>query len=210
MTTHYLGLKFRKIKYAFYLGDSIVAAYGSGDALSTFITSNHIEIMLAVPGHTIAQQKTAWASATNKSSTAWVVIQVGINDVGVPSSASTIIAALQDLVNTVRAEIPSSAKIILCTMVPAKARLIFVLGAGPGAAAHVVWGDVNTAITGGGATPITGVDAVASSHTTDLNDGAGNLAAAYDQGDNVHTNNAGRVINAAAMQAAIVSTGIVL
>ena len=53
------------------------------------------------------------------------------------------------------------------------------------------WLEINEAVKGLGATPITGFDSVITSHTADINDGSNNLAASYDSGDHIHPNIAG-------------------
>ncbi len=161
---------------------------------------------LAIAGHTIAQQKTALLAMTTRERSAvrGVVIQVGVNDIDAGSSSATVIAALQDLVTTCASRFPG-ASILLAKITPCDAYL--------SAGESTIRAAVNVATGGGGGSPITGADAVITSiadvggaHT--LNDGAGNLAAAYNSGDNLHPNKSGRQRIAAGFRAALTSAGV--
>jgi lysophospholipase L1-like esterase len=157
---------------------------------------NRVIISTAAPSHTIVQQQSVWTNtllSTIKKSARFVVIRVGLNDLGPPESAATALGRYQTLVNTVAADAPQ-ARIYTATMTPCKARLITLLGAIAGATAYQKWLDMNEAISGGGGIPITGMYGVITAHTDQLNDGAGNLVAAYDEGDGIHPKNAGRRI----------------
>jgi hypothetical protein len=79
-------------------------------------------------------------------------------------------------------------------MIPCKQELIDRFGIVDGLVAYQKWLDMNEAMKGNGVNAITGMDATASSHTNSLNDGEGNLGIAYDIGDDLHPNNAGRMI----------------
>lgn len=190
------------------VGDSVTAGYlgttPTGEYLHQTLTTT-----LSVPGHTVAQQKTVWLALTDAERAAFrcVLLQIGLNDLPSATTTAATIAAVQDLVTTISASCPT---ILISQMTPVKQRMIDLYGAVAGATAYQKWLDVNTAIAGGGASPITGVSARITSHVALLNDGAGNLAAAYDTGDHVHPNNAGRQVNAAAWQSALVAAGLVL
>jgi lysophospholipase L1-like esterase len=157
--------------------------------------------MIAVAGDTIAQQKTAWTARADKATFEAVVVQVGLNDLDPAEAASVAIARLQDLVDTINADV--SVPVYIAQMTPCRARLITVYGGVNGPISYQKWLDINAAIAGTGGTPITGVDGRITSHATSMNDGAGNLLAAYDSGDGIHPNNKGRHVNAAAWYAAI-------
>jgi hypothetical protein len=77
-------------------------------------------------------------------------------------------------------------------MNPCKQRMIDLYGAVNGLVAYQKWLDMNEAIRGEGANALTGMDATVTGHTDAMNDGSGNLAAAYDIGDHIHENEAGR------------------
>lgn len=129
-------------------------------------------------------------------------MQVGLNDLAPTEAASVAVTRLQVLVNSIADDAPN-ARIVVATMTPCRARLIAVYGGTNGEKAYQKWLSMNDAIAGIGGGPITGVDARVTSHTDSLNDGSGNLAAAYDTGDGIHENNAAREIIAAAWQVAI-------
>lgn len=193
----------------FALGDSTISAYNGTQSVPSFIDSVHAKVVLADPADTIAQQKTAWQNASGKSDAAWVVIQVGLNDL-VPGAdtAPLAIARLQDLVDTVVADVPASCAVFVSKMIPCRARLIVLYGEVNGETSYQKWLSMNEAIAGGGAFPITGVDGRVTAHEPLMNDGSGNLAAAYDTGDGIHPNNAGREVNAQAWEDALNAAGI--
>lgn len=194
---------------AYALGDSTVEAYLGGTAIMDLLTSAYSEVTLAVPGHTIAQQKAAWlAHPVALTTPKWVVIQAGLNDLAPGEAAATAIARLQDLVATVRLTTGAGAKIFVSQMIPCRARLITVNGAIDGPIAYQKWLDMNTAIAGGGATPITGVDGRVTAHVALMNDGAGNLLGSYDTGDGIHPNTAGRTVNATEWVNALTAAGV--
>jgi hypothetical protein len=192
------------------VGDSTVAAYlGQNDVIS-YVTTSKSKQTLAVPGQNISQQLAVWLANPYRPVAAWVVVEVGLNDIAGTGDASGPIAALQGLVNQIRADTPASCKIIISKITPAKQSWIDLYGASPGAVAQQNWLDLNAAIAGTGATPITGVDARSTAHVPLLDDGTGNLAATYEitgTVDHIHENNSGRSIVAnngwvAAMNAA--------
>ncbi|CDS48904.1 hypothetical protein [Polaromonas sp. CG9_12] len=194
--------------YATVLGDSTIAAYLGANAVSTYLATSRTLLNLAVPGDTIAMQKTAWQGAALRAQSKWVMIEVGLNDVLSTEATAPVLARLQDLVNTVIADAPL-AKVLIAQMTPCKGRLMADLGATNGPVAYQKWLDLNTAIAGGGASPITGVQGRVSAHVPLLNDGAGNLLAQYDQvSDFIHPNNAGRQIMASAWTNALNAAGI--
>jgi lysophospholipase L1-like esterase len=72
---------------------------------------------------------------------------------------------------------------------------------GPGVYQQLL--DINEAVIGGGSNPITGASVTVSSHYAAMTDGSDNLAAAYDTGDGIHPNLAGRQIVADAWEVAL-------
>jgi hypothetical protein len=163
---------------------------------------------IAVPGNTIAQQKTAYLATSNRATFDYTIVQVGLNDLNPAEAASVAIARLQDLIDTINSNKKTGSLVIVSTMTPAKQRLIDVYGATNGAISYQKWLDMNAAIKGEGATPITGASLRISNHTTYLNDGAGNLDAAYDLGDHIHENNAARQIIAHLWRDGLAQLGI--
>jgi len=191
------------------LGDSTIAAYALQSSSAEYYsaaqrTSRPGIGMIALPGDTIALQKakllaSPWYGFTGVDA---VVIEVGINDCTATSVNATVIAAYQDLVNTAALGFPG-AQIVVAQMSPAKAYYTAVYGGGA-VNAYATWQALNTAI----ASTITGVSARVTSHDAILNDGSGNINAAYSIGDGVHPNNAGRAVIASAHRAALVSLGV--
>ena len=167
---------------------------------------------LALQGDHISQQKTAWNALGQKTALEAVFIQVGLNDIlgGVGAGTSTtaqVIAAMQDLVDTVNAAKPAGCKTYICGLIPCK---LWLNGAVNAAAAYSAWLAVNEAIAGNGATPITGVDARITSHVAALNDGADSLLPIYDyNGDGVHESCEARFIIAQAWRAQLEADGLV-
>lgn len=154
---------------------------------------------IAHSGDRIANQKTAWTAIAQKTALEVVIVQIGLNDVkgrvGAGSATTAqVITDYQDLINTIRTDAPAACKIYVSQLTPCKAWLD--LATFP-AAAYTAWLDVNTAIAGGGSTPITGVDGRITAHVAPLNNGSGYLNTIYDfNNDGVHLNNEGRFINA--------------
>jgi len=197
------------------LGDSVTAAYLGTNAVSAYVYSDSERVglppllNLAIPGNTIAQQKTAWQACVNRKNAPWVSVQVGLNSMDPAVSAATTIAAYQDLINTIRSD-NATCKIIGMALTPAYERW-------PGAGwdqttAQAKWVAFNDAIMGRGGSPITGLDAKTESHTTALTtlvSGNAALAAAYDTGDHIHPNNTGRAINGDALHDVLVTLGLI-
>lgn len=187
-----------------------MAGFNQWQPVSSFLVSGHNHILVASPSATIAQQKTAWQGAGNRSSAAFVIIQIGLNDRDPAEAASVAIARLQDLVDTVRADIPASAKVFVSKMVPCRAFLITQYGEINGEVAYQKWLSMNEAIAGGGSIPITGVDGRIFEHEALMNDGSGNLKSEYDIGDDIHPNNTGRAVNAQAWEDALIAAGVIV
>lgn len=175
------------------VGDSTVATYGTGASLKSLLNLNTIlNDDVSVAGYTITNCKTAWQSiGEQKRYIKAVFIQCGVNSIQTFTIA-TLISQYQDLINIIRADIGASGKIICNTMTPCKA-------ARP--SGYDNWLALNAAIRGEGATPITGIDYVVSSHTTTMDDGVGNLKAEYDiDGQGLHPTTSGRQLYATQWQ----------
>lgn len=192
---------------AIMLGDSTITGYGGMLSVANFSTRFSANIMATV-SQTIAQQRTLFDAMPSYSMYNAIIIAVGVNDLNPAETAATALSRYQALVNSVNAKKTAGTKVIVCAMTPCKAFLISAYGAIDGATAYQKWLDMNAAIAGNGPNAITGADARVASHATALNDGSGNLAAAYDIGDHLHENNAGRAIFAAAIDAGLVSVGL--
>jgi hypothetical protein len=196
------------------LGDSTVATYAGGTQIANFIyteaqvTDGWLVTNIAVPGHTIAQQKTVYLSTGSRGTVDYTIVQIGLNDLNPAEASSVAIARLQDLVSTINSNKKSGSKVIISAMIPARQRLIDIYGGTNGPIAQQKWTDINEAIKGNGPTPITGVDYRASSHVALLDDGAGNLDAIYDTGDHIHQNNAARQINARVWRDSLALVGL--
>ena len=208
--------------YAAVLGDSTTAILNSAGSLpdrrnvSTFCSGLICGgAAIAHSGDRIANQKTAWQALTTKSALEVVIVQIGLNDVKGRVGAGTattaqVIADLQDLITTIRADVPASCKIFVSQLTPCK---LWLDAATDAAAANQAWLDVNTAIAGGGATPITGVDGRITSHVALLADVDGkSLNPIYELDPSgtpgVHENNEGAFILAQAWRGALESAGI--
>jgi lysophospholipase L1-like esterase len=180
------------------LGDSTVASYSpaSGVPVASLLMGlkgrNRPIKSLAIGGATTAQQETQWTGFSEKAGLKWVVIQVGLNDLDPAEAVSVAIGRIQGLVDEVNASKPAGCQVYIAQMIPCYARLVTRYGAGsPADTAYAKWQAMNQAIAGGGGTPITGVDGRITAHAAAMDDGVGNLAA-YDSGDGIHPNNAGR------------------
>lgn len=188
------------------IGDSTIASYdqASGVSVGSLLRSpqrgRNVAIKsLAIGGATTAEQETNWTAFAEKADLRWVMIQVGLNDIDPAEAAAPAIARIQDLVDAVNATKPAGCQVFIGTMIPCYARMITRYGAGaPADAAYAKWQAMNQAISGGGGTPITGVDGRVTSHTAAMDMGAGYLATEYDSGDGIHPNNAGRQVIAEA------------
>jgi len=197
---------------AFAIGDSTAEAFNGGTALLDLMPITWKKNSLADPGDTTPQQRTLWQglSVTERKEAAWVVVQLGLNDITPSTDAPTVIAGIQDIVDTIRADIGAGAKLLVAKMTPARQRYIDLFGAVDGEAVFQQWLAVNDAVAGIGPTPITGVDGRVTSHADAMSDGNGNLAAAFDTGDGIHPNDAGRQINADAWEAALIAAGVLV
>jgi len=195
------------------LGDSTVAAYLGATSLLDLTGSIRNKVQVAVPGHTIAQQRAAWNALTvDPALVGWVVIQIGLNDMAPTEAASVAIARIQDLVATVRNKVGTK-PIFISKMVPCRQRWIDIYGATDGPTAQAKWVAMNEAIAGNGSTPITGVDGRIVAHVPLMDDGAGNMKPIYlasGPSDQIHPNNAGRAVNAKAIRDFLHTVGLVV
>lgn len=162
---------------------------------------------LARSGYQTNSQQTLWTASTWKSlaSVKAVLIQVGVNDLttGNQTAAQTA-ARIQTLINTVKADQPT-AKIILAQLTPSKTWLTTNFGA----SYYTRWQVLNTDIAGTGPNPITGADSIIMhDNTSALNNGSDDLVTTLGVGDGVHTNAAGRAVNAAEFRTALISLGL--
>lgn len=202
--------------FAATIGDSTVASLSSpmpnASRVSSFVgglvTGRFDQ---AVAGYRISHAMTDWNAATDKGALQAVFIQIGLNDVkgrvgeGTATTAQ-VIADLQNLVDTVQADVSASCKVYICGLTPCKAWLD--LASNP-TAAYQAWLDVNEAISGNGSAPIANVDGRITSHVSELNDGSGNLQSIYDfNSDGVHESNEARFIVAQAWRTKLEADGL--
>lgn len=173
-------------------GDSTSGVYDILPSVASLMGSKTNVISLSISGQTIALQKSSWNSYSMTNAKC-VFVFVGLNDLGV--SSATLIAAYQDYVNTIRSTIGTSGKIVLVTMIPCER------------SSDQQWIDLNDAILGNGATPITGYDSRINLIITALNSGTNTLATAYNY-DNLHENTLGRQLIADLFDAKLIELGI--
>lgn len=182
------------------LGDSTIAAHLGQNGVDFYLLTDEDErigstiINKAIAGNTINDQLSVWNADTNKATYDLIIVQVGLNDIGITESDSTVIGRYQSLVNQINATKKSSAIIMCCTMTPCKGLWSTKFGAPNVATAQAQWEALNAAIKGGGSNPITGINVSSSYHTEYLSDGDSNLAIRYDVGDAIHENNLARAI----------------
>ena len=163
-------------------------------------------------GNRIADQLAYWNAMGDRSKLRVVFVQIGLNDVKGRVGAGTattaqVIAELQSLVNTIRADVPANCKIYICGLTPCK---VWLDAAAQAAAAYQAWLDVNAAIAGTHTTNITGVDGRITSHVAALADASNNLLAIYDHNaDGVHESNEARFIIGQAWRAQLEADALV-
>lgn len=171
-------------------GDSTVAAYLGGTAIVDIISATGTKTNIAVPGHTILQQQTAYQSLASGTKTAanFVFVQIGLNDVTYSGNANAAITRMQTFINVIKAGSPN-AKIIVCAMNPALAAW---KGANPDnyMVAYSNWRQMNYFFENG----ISGANKFINLHVEIISDGNGNLDPIYDVGDGIHENTAARKI----------------
>lgn len=171
-------------------GDSTIASYAGGTAIADIIKASGTITNIAVPGHTIDQQKADYIAlpAGVKTALNYVFVQIGLNDLTPAESALTAISRLQVYINQIKTSSPS-AKIIICEMLPCRQRFVNIYGSTDGFVSYQKWQKMNFLISQKG---ILNTNMVANLHTYNLSDGNGNLANIYDTGDGIHENTAGR------------------
>jgi lysophospholipase L1-like esterase len=185
------------------LGDSTMADDSLWDSVSSMLvlpkdiaTGNTINDVSS-SGSTLAGQKSQWVALSDKLTYDYIIVQIGLNDLGTEAEAvATVIARYQDLITTINTGRKAGSKLIIGTMTPCKQRFTDIYSPTNGVIAYDKWLALNEAIRGNGSSPITGVDARVDKHTQSLNDGFDNLAISYDVGDRIHPNNTGRKIYA--------------
>ena len=182
------------------IGDSTVAAFAGGAAIYDLLGTIRLDQDLSVAGNNISQQTTAWNTTTIVDNIfGYVTVQIGLNDMAPAEAATVALARLQLLIDTIRTDIGADRKIIICQMTPARQRWIDLYGGVDGLTAQQKWEDMNEAIMGLGANPITDTDYQVDAHVALMGDELFNLLPEYDTGDGIHPNTAGRQVNADAM-----------
>lgn len=177
-----------------------------GDSISVGVPfiDNVQCVSLGQPGNTVSDQQFKF----DASIYSWqvgllaVIIEVGINDIYVLAHNDVQLAAsYQGLIADVKAKNPNvNCKIVAQCLSPARGVLTV-----PG---YTAWQEFNKDVLGTGTHNLTNVDAVVSSHVAALGDGNDFLAAAYDSGDHLHPNAAGKQIISDAWVAALTSLGL--
>lgn len=191
-----------KISTGLIMGDSTIAAYLGQSGIDAFLytgadaVSGSAIYNQAVPGQNAQQQKAVWVADTNKTRYDWIIIQIGLNDINPAVTSASIIASIQDLVDTIIQGKKPSAIIIMSAMLLCKARWVSTWGAVDGETAYQQQLTVNNAIMGVGG-GIYNVDYRVNKHVNMLSDVNGYLTANYNLGDGIHENEAGRKIIAA-------------
>jgi hypothetical protein len=148
---------------------------------------------IAVQGATAEDQLTSWLASAWRHQTGIkaFLVQVGINNLGLyGQDAPTAAGHIQSLVNQLRADQPS-AKIVIAEMIPIRGWTVATWPT-DGGAHFATWQAINADIMGTGANPITGVDVRLSASESLLDDGTGDMIAAYKFGDGIHQNNLAR------------------
>lgn len=173
-------------------GDSTIATYLGGAAIVDLISVTGTKTSIAVPGHTILQQQTAYQALASGTKTGanYVFVQVGLNDVTYTGNANAAIARMQTYINVIKAGSPN-AQIIVCAMNPALAAW---KGADPVnyLTAQSNWDQLNYFYEFG----LSGVNKFIDLHVETISDGNGNLDTIYNVSspDGIHENTAARKI----------------
>lgn len=179
-------------------GDSITAIYspmtGSYQWIYTLNEGRSREgiVSYSYPGERVDQQQARYDSCAQKgkSYVNWIFLMCGVNDVMQGATSATVISRIQSFVNDINTNNPN-ARIILAPITPCESHV--------GATEWTTIQAINTAIAGGGGTPITGSNLIVMSYWNALDAGYlasgtanGVLAAQYDSGDGLHPNDLGR------------------
>lgn len=205
------------------LGDSTIAANSatSGQPAETWRVAAFLPEAefgaadLSLPGHKMFQQANEWAALADKSALDFVILQVGLNDANtyaLTKSSPTLIAEMQALVDTVRADVAPACKIYVAALTPCRG---WLGNSTDPAAAYAHWLAINQAIEGLGPTPIGNVDGRIVPKTQGrywgaLSDASDFLLETYDHnGDGVHPDNAGRLIVADGWRSQLRADGVI-
>lgn len=189
------------------LGDSICAYHGFNQPITSSFVYSTTEpetrpgiASLAIVANTIAQQQAQYVASPyfGASYVKGFLLQVGINDINAGTSGATVVSSLQSLINLIKTNNPN-AKILIALITPDKAYSDTL-----NVAYYAQWQAANAGIPS-----LTNVDAVITTGSNTLNDGAGNLQAQYDSGDGIHPNYAGRVVLGAAWRAGLHALGLI-
>lgn len=176
---------------ALFSGDSTVASTNGQTAMAELITVTGAKDDISFGGSAIEHQKNNYNNIPSAVRAAYktIFLEIGLNDVSnANKSSASIIAALVDLVATMRVGSPL-AEIIVGTMTPAKNR--FYAGYG-NEVSYKKWQELNAAIIKN----VMDADAVAYFHTQAISDGEDSLDPKYDTGDDLHQTTEARKIMA--------------
>lgn len=190
------------------LGDSTIAAgSGKGDGVADRVLTAEEEARgyelrsIAVAGDTIQEQKDLWDALTNRNDYDYVVMQIGLNDIG-PKTSAAVIDELQGLVNHIKNTGRPGVAVIVSAMIPIYNHLLTE----PDPAGNLAkWQAVNQAI----ATTITGVLGRVTAHVARMSDGNSAMLPQYDSGDGLHENNAGADVIAEEWRAELIRLNLI-
>lgn len=198
-----------------FVGDSMLASltleqFGSTNAVGALLytateyASRLGVASLAYPGHTIAAQLASWDASrfVGDGLVRAVVIQLGLNDIITGRTLVQCRADYQALVDTIATDCPD-AHIVACVMPPCK-------GYPAIASNFATFTGLNESIAGT-SVPITGIHTRISSHYAAMCTSVPDFLDAALQvptPDDLHQNNAGRLINVAPIRAALVAAGV--
>jgi hypothetical protein len=196
------------------IGNSITASYGGANGIDYYLLTDSDRLIgttvynQAVPGSGITAQMDIFNNDTNKSKYDWIIVMESFHDWDTTQPSSVLIAKYQTMINTINAAKKPSAALIASTQTPSKDYWIGAYGSTIGTIINDQILDLNTAIMGGGATPITGISFRAYKHTNILDDGAGYLSNIYSGlGDGIHVNNLGKVVIASSYRETLNNIG---
>lgn len=184
------------------IGDSTIADHAGQQGIDFFLKRQSdtligtVIVNQAVPGDTIAQQKTIYLADSDKATYDWIIVQVGLNDLDPAEASAVAIARLQDLIDTINLNKKPTAVVIISGLIYCKQRLLNIYGTVDGLVAVQKLIDIQIAILGGGFHAITGVHYRNWAHVPILSDDTQTLYDYYldPNKDGIHPNDRGRNI----------------
>ena len=185
----------RNIYQGMALGDSTIAARNGFNSIADYLNQSFDFSCdsIATSSDTILGQTSKWnaLSSTIKSNLDYVVVEIGLNDN--LADISVTLANYQILIDTIRADIKTGAKIVGSCVLLIKDAWISLFGETLGLEYYNKMLALNNAIMGISNT-ITDLDYRNNKHLYELSTSEGSLKAEYDVGDGVHPNGDGRLL----------------